>query len=43
MDDFIYFSEDQAVEALFKRLLWERVKVEFMGLVEWFLGIHFLW
>ncbi len=30
-------------EALFERLLWEQVKVDFMGLVEWFLGIHFLW
>ncbi len=43
MDDFVYFSEDPAVEALFERLLRERVKVDFMGLVEWFLGIHFSW
>jgi hypothetical protein len=42
-DDFVYFSEDPAVEALFERLLQERVKVKFMGLVEWFLGIHFSW
>ena len=28
---------------LFKRLLRECVKVDFMGLVEWFLGIHFSW
>jgi hypothetical protein len=34
VDDFIYFSEDPAVE---------RIKVDFMGLVEWFLGIHFSW
>ncbi len=43
MDDFVYFSEDPAVEVLFESLLRERVKVEFMGLVEWFLGVHFSW
>ena len=43
VEDFVYFSKDLAVEALFERLLQERVKVEFMGLVEWFLGIHFSW
>ncbi len=43
VNDFVYFSEDPDVEVLFKRLLQERVKVDFMGLVEWFLGIHFLW
>ena len=43
VDDFVYFSEDPAVEALFCRLLSERCKVDFMGVVEWFLGIHFAW
>jgi hypothetical protein len=43
VDDFVYFLEDLAVEALFERLLWEQIKVDFMGLVEWFLGIHFSW
>ena len=43
VDDFVYFSEDPEVELLFERLLRERVKVDFMGLVEWFLGIHFSW
>jgi hypothetical protein len=43
VDDFVYFSEDPEVEVLFERLLRERVKVDFMGLVEWFLGIHFSW
>ncbi len=43
IDDFVYFSEDPAVEALFCRLLAERCKVDFMGIVEWFLGIHFSW
>jgi hypothetical protein len=42
-DDFVYFSEDPAVEALFCHLLGERCKVDFMGVVEWFLGIHFAW
>jgi hypothetical protein len=43
INDFVYFSEDPDVEVLFEHLLQERVKVDFMGLVEWFLGIHFLW
>jgi hypothetical protein len=43
VDNFVYFSEDLAVEALFERLLQEHVKVNFMGLVEWFLGINFSW
>lgn len=43
VDDFVYFSEDPNVESLFERLLRERVTVDFMGLVEWFLGIHFSW
>jgi hypothetical protein len=43
VDDFVYFSEDPATEALFERLLRERIKVDFMGLVEWFLGVHFSW
>jgi hypothetical protein len=43
IDDFVYFSADPAVEELFEWLLRERVKVNFMGLVEWFLGIHFSW
>ena len=44
VDDFVYFLEDPATEALFERLLQEHIsKVDFMGLVEWFLGIHFLW
>ena len=31
------------MESLFERLLKALVKVDFMGLVEWFLGIHFSW
>ncbi len=41
VDDFVYFLEDPAVKALFERLLRERIKRGFMGLVEGFLGIHF--
>jgi hypothetical protein len=43
VDDLVYFSEDPSVEALFCRLLAEQCKVDFMGVVEWFLGIHFAW
>ncbi len=43
VNDFVYFSEDSDVEVLFERLLQKRVKVDFMDLVEWFLGIHFSW
>jgi hypothetical protein len=34
---------DPAIEKLFCCLLAERCKVDFMGIVEWFLGIHFSW
>ena len=43
VDDFVYFSEDPAVEALFEHILCKRITVNFMGSVEWFLGIHFAW
>ena len=43
VDDFVYFSVDPAMEALFCRLLSERCKVDFMGIVNWFLGVHFSW
>jgi hypothetical protein len=43
VNDFVYFSAGPNVEVLFEHLLQERVKVDFMDLVEWFLGIHFLW
>ncbi len=43
VNDFVYFSEDLEVESLFECLLKEQVKVDFMGLVEWFLGVHFSW
>jgi hypothetical protein len=40
---FVYFLEDPAVKAFFCCLLAERCKVDFMGIVEWFIGVHFLW
>ena len=43
VDDFVYFSEDPAVEAKFERLLKQEATVDFMGTVEWFLGTHFQW
>ncbi len=43
VNDFVDFSEDPAIETLFKCLLTEWVRVDFMGLTEWFWGIHFSW
>ncbi len=43
VNNFVYFLPNPAVEKLFCRLLAERCKVDFMGIVEWFLGIHFSW
>ena len=41
VDDCVYFSEDSAIEKRFERLLAAKLKVEFMGTVNWFLGTHF--
>jgi hypothetical protein len=43
VDNFVNFSEDLAVKALFCWLLTQCCKVDFMGIVNWFLGIHFTW
>ena len=43
VDDFVFFSPDDAVEQKFQRILSNLIKVDFMGVVEWFLGIHFSW
>jgi hypothetical protein len=43
VDDFVYFSKDPAVKALFCWLLTQHCKANFMGIVNWFLGIHFSW
>jgi hypothetical protein len=42
-NNFVYFSKDQAVKALFCQLLSQCCKVDFIGIVNWFLGIHFSW
>ena len=43
VDDFVYFSSADEVEAKFQRILGRLLPVDFMGDVEWFLGTHFLW
>jgi hypothetical protein len=43
VDNFIYFLEDPAVEEKCQCLLKDLITVEFMGMVEWFLGTHFHW
>jgi hypothetical protein len=43
VDDFIYFSNNTAVEEKFERILSRLINVDFMGTVEWFLGTHFSW
>jgi hypothetical protein len=39
----VYFSADSEIEAKFQRLLKQHIKVDFLGMVEWFLGTHFQW
>jgi hypothetical protein len=41
VNNFVSFSKDPAVETLFCRLLAKRCKVDFMDIVEWFLGFSF--
>ncbi len=43
VNDFVYFSDDLAVEENFQQTLKEFITVDFMGTVEWFLGMHFQW
>jgi hypothetical protein len=43
VDNFVYFSEDPVVEALFCHLFSECCKVNCMGIIEWFLGVQFSW
>ena len=43
VDDFVYFSTSDEVEAKFENILQHLIPVDFMGVVEWFLGIHFNW
>jgi hypothetical protein len=43
INDFVYVSKDPAVATLFCCLLAKRCKVDFMGIVEWLLGVHLSW
>ena len=43
VDDFIYFSCDDEVEKYFETALSQKLKVDFMGEAEWFLGTKFDW
>ncbi|MGH7974214.1 MAG: hypothetical protein ACREBR_01715, partial [bacterium] len=43
VDDFIYFSASRIVERQFELVLSSKVKVDFMGDVEFFLGTQFQW
>jgi len=43
VDDFIYFSLDDDVEKYFETALSQKLKVDFLGEAEWFLGMKFDW
>jgi hypothetical protein len=43
IDNFVHFSSNSEIEAKFQCLLMQHIKVNFMGMVEWFLGTHFQW
>jgi hypothetical protein len=43
VDDFVFFSEDPAEEELFRKTLASKIKVDFMGDVDYFLGTAFTW
>ena len=41
VDDFFFFSTSNSIESKFQRILSCLLTLNFMGVVEWFLGIHF--
>ena len=43
VDNFVFFSTCDQVEAKFQAILSRLTTVDFMGIVEWFLGIHSSW
>ena len=43
VDDFVYFSQDPTVEKQFELNFSARVKVDFMGDVDYFLGVYYQW
>jgi hypothetical protein len=43
VDDFIYFSPDESVERHFETKMQAKLRVDFFGTVEWFLGTYYDW
>jgi hypothetical protein len=43
VDDFVFYSEDPAIEKAFQEQLKQKVVVDFMGDVDYFLGTAFTW
>jgi hypothetical protein len=43
VDDFVFYSEDEAEKELFKQLLASKIKVDFMGAVDYFLDTALTW
>ena len=43
VDDFVYYSTYNKVEEWFEQGLQSKIKVDFMGMVSWFLGQAYKW
>ena len=43
VNDFVFFSTCNKVEAKFQEILSHLITVDFMGIVEWFIVIQFSW
>ena len=43
VEDFVFYSSDPTQEALFKTLIQEHTKNDFMGYVDYLLGTIFTW
>ena len=43
VDDFFFFSTSDDAEAIFQKILSRLITVDSMGVVEYFLSIHFSW
>jgi hypothetical protein len=43
VNDIIFFSLDDDVEQYFRSALSQKIKVEFLGDAEWYIGIKFDW
>ena len=43
VDNFVFYSSDPTQEALFQTFLQEQIRVDFMGYVDYFLGVAFTW